>query len=382
MNAENIKTVAVIGAGDMGHGIAEIALLAEYKVFLCDVSQDCLGRGLKRIDDSLGKLVAKGKVSADLYGRIRGTLLTAATSVEQAVRQAGLVIEAIPEVLDLKKRTFSAIDASAPPDAILASNTSTMSITEIAAATNRPAKVLGLHFFNPAVLMPTVEVILAERTSAETFDAAYSFCEKCGKKPVRVNKDVPGFIVNRILAPGCVLVRCFLDANIATPEEIDATVRNTGAPMGPCETMDYTGLDINLNAANYFAQTVHPDYAPGRVLEDLVRRGDLGKKTGKGLYDWSAGRPVIDLTKITDKFDPADLLAVNANEATRLVEMSVASAADIDRAMIGATGVTAGPLASSRSFPPADLAARLNKLAERFHRDIFRPSQTVVRGTY
>ena len=382
MNADDIRIVAVIGAGDMGHGIAEVALLAGYRVFLHDISQVFIDRGTKRIDESLRKLLAKGKVSQDLYDTINRERLITTMDLGEAARQADLVMEAVPEVMDLKKKTFSELDKFAPAHTMFASNTSTMSITEIAKATNRPGKVLGLHYFNPAVLMPTVEVIRGERTSDETMQAAYDFCLKCGKKPVRVNKDVPGFIVNRVQAPGGVLLRCILDEGIAAPEEVDAVMRKLGMPMGPYEVMDYTGLDINVNSANYFAETVHPDYAPGRVIPELVARGDLGKKTGKGIFDWSAGRPAIDTSKTTGRFDPADLLAVTANEATKLLEMDVASAEDIDKAIVGGSGSAIGPLTAIQGLDPADLAARLEGLAAKYGKEIFRPTRTIREGTY
>jgi len=382
MNVDDIKMVAVIGAGDMGHGIAEVSLLAGYRVCLHDITQEFINRGTKRIDDSLKKLVAKGKAPQDLYDKINCGLLTTTVDLGEAARQADLVIEAIPEVMKLKKQTFKELDRSAPAHAILASNTSTMSITEIGKATNRPEKVVGLHYFNPAVLMPTVEVIKGEHTSDETMQVAYAFCEKCRKRPVRVNKDVPGFIVNRVQAPGGVLLRCILDEGIIAPEEVDAVMRNLGLPMGPYEVMDYTGLDINVSSANYFAETVHPDYAPGRVIQALAARGDLGKKTGKGIFDWSAGRPVVDTSKTTDKFDPADLLAVTANEATRLLEMEVASAEDIDKAVVGGSGYKVGPLTAIQRTDPADLTARLDGLAAKYGKEIFRPSRTIREGTY
>lgn len=382
MNADDIETVAVIGAGDMGHGIAEVSLLAGHRVFLHDIKQEFIDRGVRRIDDSLKRLTAKGKVAASLYDRIHAELLNATTDLNQAVRQADLVIEAVPEVLDLKQQTFKTLDALAPARAILASNTSTMSIARIGKATSRPQKVVGLHYFNPAVLMPIVEVIKAEDTSEETMQTAQAFCEKCGKKPVRVNKDVPGFIFNRVHAPGTVLLRCILDEGIAEPAEVDSVMRKLGAPMGPFETMDYTGLDINVNVSNYFAETLHSDYAPGRAIQELVAKGDLGKKTGKGIYDWSAGRPSMDAPAATGKFDPDDLLAVIANEATKLVEMEVASAEDIDKVVAGASGSAAGPFELIQGWAPEDLTARLEGLAIKYGKEIFKPSRMIREGTY
>ncbi len=382
MRVEDIRKVAVLGAGDMGHGIAEVALLAGYTVYLRDIKQEFVDRGVQRIDESLKKLLQKGKVSQDLYDRIHRELLRPCLDLQEAVQEADLVIEAIPEVLELKKETFAEVDRFAPAHALLASNTSTMKITEIAKATRRPEKVLGLHYFNPAVLMKLVEVIRGEKTSEETMQVAYDFCLKTNKVPVRVEKDVPGFIVNRVQAPAGVLLGCILDEGIAQPEEIDALMRKLGMPMGPCELMDYTGLDINYHARLYFAETVHPDFAPPRVVVEKVKAGQLGKKTGKGFYDWSQGRPEIDLSKATDKLDPMDLLAVQINEATKLIEMEVCGPEDIDTAIVNGTGNTVGPMAVAKGQDPVDLAARLDRLADRFGKEIFRPTKMIREGRY
>jgi len=382
MGAEQIRTVAVIGAGDMGHGIAEVALLAGYRVFLRDIEQRFVEKGIQRIEESLKKLLDKGKLAQEHYERIHKDLLRPCLDLGEAVREADLVIEAIPEILELKQATFQEMDRKAPPQTILASNTSTMRITEIAKATKRPEKVLGLHYFNPAVLMKLVEVIRGEQTSEETMQKGYDFCLKTGKVPVRVEKDVPGFIVNRVQAPGGVLLGCILDHNIAQPEEVDALLRKLGLPMGPYELMDYTGIDINYHASRYFAQAVHPDFAPAKAIEEKVKAGLLGKKTGRGFYDWSKGRPAIDPAKATDKVDPMDLLAVQINEATKLLEMGVCSPEDIDKAMVNGTGNVIGPMTVARSQDPQALTSRLERLADRFNKEIFRPTRTIREGAY
>ena len=186
MNIDDIKTIAVVGAGDMGHGIAEVALIAGYKVFIRDINQEFVDRGVGRINASLKKLVSKGKVPADHFEKIKSELMVPCTELEEAVKEADLVIEAIPEIMDLKKETFKVMDAAAPAHTIFASNTSTMKITEIAAATKRPEKVLGLHYFNPAVIMKLVEVIKGEKTAEETMQIGYDFVIKQqspGKSP-------------------------------------------------------------------------------------------------------------------------------------------------------------------------------------------------------
>lgn len=382
MKIDDITTVAVLGAGDMGHGIAEVALISGYRVFLRDIKPEFVEKGVTRIHESLAKLVGKGKVAADHHEKIKSDLLIPVTDLDTAVKEADLVIEAIPEIMDLKKETFRQMDKAAPPRALFASNTSTMSISEIASVTGRPEQVLGLHYFNPAVLMKLVEVIKGDRTAEDAMQLGYEFVLKNNKVPVRVNKDVAGFIVNRVQAPSAVLLNCILDEKIAEPEQVDAVMRKLGMPMGPYETMDYTGLDINVHGANYYARAIHPDFAPGKTLMAKYEAGELGKKTGKGLFDWSGGRPAIDLSKATDKFDPLDLVAVNTNEAAKIVEMGVCSFADVDTAVINATGNPMGLIAVAKSIPPDQLVQRLENLAKKYNKEIFLPSRLIREGAY
>ena len=205
---------------------------------------------------------------------------------------------------------------------------------------------------------------------------------KNNKVPVRVEKDVPGFIVNRVQAPGGVLLNCIVDHKIAEPEEVDALLRKLGMPMGPYELMDYTGIDINYHAAKYFGQAVHRDFTPGTTLDSLVKAGKLGKKTGQGFFDWSAGRPQIDPSKATGKVDPMDLLAVQINEATKLIEMGVCSAEDVDKAIVNGTGNAIGPMTVAKSQEPSALTQRLERLAAQFKKEIFKPTKTILEGKY
>lgn len=382
MAAENIKTVTVIGAGDMGHGIAEVALMAGYRVNLRDISESAVNKGVDRIMDSLEKLMSKGKVNEPLFRSIQSELLKPFTDLGESVADADLVIEAIPEIMELKKETFKVVDQAAPPHAVIASNTSTMSITEFAGQTSRPDRFCGLHYFNPAVLMPLVEVIRGEKTSGETLKTCYDFVLNNRKVPVVVNKDVPGFIVNRVQAPGYVLANCVLDGQVATPEEVDAMMRREGAPMGPFELIDFTGVDINVHVADYYAKTIHPDYAIGKTVEGLFKEGMLGKKTGAGIFDWSKGRPAMDLTKTSSAFDPLDILAVNANEAARIVEMGVCTFEDVDTAIRNATGNPRGLIAQVRRMEAGELSSRLDNLSKRYGKEIFKPAFFIRNGAY
>jgi enoyl-CoA hydratase/3-hydroxyacyl-CoA dehydrogenase len=382
MTVDDIRTVAVVGAGDMGHGIAEVALIAGYKVNLYDIKQEFVDRGEQRIYQSLDKLVSKNKVPADRYEEIKGELLKKTVDLTDAVKDADLVTEAAPEVLELKKQIFAEMDKAAPEHALLASNTSTMSITDIASATNRPEKVLGMHYFNPAVLMRLVEVIRGDKTSDETIQVGYDYVNKVKKVPVIVKKDVPGFIVNRVNAPAGVLIMSMIEAGEVQPEELDAFLRTLGSPMGPCELTDYTGIDIGVNGSRYFAEKVHPDFAPMPHLVKMMEEGNLGKKTGKGYFDWSQGRPTIDLSKATDKFDPLNAVAVQVNEATKLIEMGVCSAEDVDLALTNSGGNPVGPMSIAKAVEPEDLVKRLERLAEKYNKEIFKPTKMIREGAY
>jgi enoyl-CoA hydratase/3-hydroxyacyl-CoA dehydrogenase len=382
MDISDIKAVTVIGAGDMGHGIAEVALIAGYKVYLRDIKQEFVDRGVSRIMSSLEKLVSKGKVAGDHFEKIKSELLVPCIEIKEAVENSDLIIEAIPEIMALKKDTFEQVEAHAPAHAIIASNTSTMQITELAGVVKRPEKFVGLHYFNPAVIMKLVEVIRGEKTSDETMQIAYDFVVKNAKVPVRVEKDAPGFIVNRVQAPAGVLLGGLLDKGLEKAEAVDAVMRNFGSPMGPYEVMDFTGLDINVNGSDYFATAIHPDFKAGKTVTDLVNAGNLGKKSGKGIFDWSNGRPTIDLEKASTTFDFMDLIAVNANEATKIVEDNVCSFEDVDTAIINATGNAFGLIAMIKGVEPADLTARLEGLSKKFGKEIFMPTETIKNGGY
>jgi enoyl-CoA hydratase/3-hydroxyacyl-CoA dehydrogenase len=382
MNIDDIKTVAMIGAGDMGHGIAEVALLAGYSVNLYDIKDEFVDLGKERIFASLDKLVEKKKVPAEHDQVIRSQLLKTTTDLGEAVGNADLVIEAIPEFMDLKKKVFAEIDKAAPSHALLASNTSTMRITEIAEATGRPEKVLGLHYFNPAVLMRLVEVIRAERTSDETMQIGMAFAEKNKKLPVFVKKDAPGFIANRVnQAPG-VLIMETLERGEIEPEALDAFLRLVGAAMGPCELIDYVGIDVAVNASRYFAETLGPDYGPAPHLVKMVEEGNLGKKTGKGYFEWPDGnRPQIDLKKATNKFDFFWPVFVQINEATKLIQEGVVDTLnDVDLALINSSGMPMGPITLGRAISKLDLIDNLEMLASKFGKDLFKPTRRVLEG--
>jgi len=382
MTINDVKTVSVIGAGDMGHGIAEVALLAGYIVRLYDIKDEFVERGKSRILESVEKLASKGKVATELLEVIKSSLLNTTVDLSEAVHDADLVIEAVPEIMDLKKKVFADLDAAAPKRALLASNTSTMSITQLASVTNRPEKVLGLHYFNPAVLMRLVEVIRAEKTSDETIQIGLDFVGKNKKVPVLVRKDTPGFIANRVNAAPQVLVNEILERGEIQPEELDASVRLMGAPMGPCELMDYVGIDVCVHGSRYYEDNLHPDFAPPSHLVKMMEKGNLGKKTGKGYFDWSHGRPNIDTSKATSKYNPFHGICVQINEATKLVDQGVCTINDVDLALVNSSGNPVGPMSVGRQISKFDLIDILEQLAARYEKEIFKPTQRVRDGGY
>jgi len=375
---KEIQKIAVMGAGDMGHGIVQTALMSGYKVAMRDIEQKFVDRGVAGIKDSLEKFfVAKQKITPQQRDEMLSRLTTT-TEIKEAVKDADLVIEAVPEVMDIKKSVFKDLDKFAPKHTILATNTSNMSVTDIAAATKRPDKVVGMHFFNPAVRMKLVEIIKGQKTSEETMKAAYDVALKMSKVPVRVEKDSPSFIYNRVNAPTMLLLELIQEKNIASPEEVDAAFKPF-MPMAPYELMDFVGIDIAYHSLKYLHDRLSPDYSSS-ALEKKVNAKELGKKTGKGFYDWSAGRPTIDTSKATTKVTPNDFIALQVNEATKLLMEGVAkSAADIDSAMINGGGGI-GPFQVGQTIGYAEIAKTCEALAARFNVSVFKPTTMLKEG--
>jgi len=332
-----VSKVAVIGAGEMGHGIAELAALHGHEVRMRDIEQEYIDRGMERIRWSLGKLVDKAQLrreqADEALGRIHPTL-----SLEEAVRDADLVIEAVFEDLELKKRIFRELDAAAPK-AILASNTSAIPITHMARATKKPERVVGLHFFNPPILMSLVEVIRAETTSDATLEAAVAFVRSLGRTAIVVRKDVPGFITTRVLAPYVDEAAWIHDQDGIPKETIDAAMRfRAGFPMGPFELADQIGIDVIVLLGKNAGRPIPPSI---QKIHDAKR---FGRKTGEGFYTYKEGRPKLT-PDMGVSFEPLRILAPVINEAAELVAMEVASPSEIDEAMRLGTAFPKGPLA-------------------------------------
>jgi enoyl-CoA hydratase/3-hydroxyacyl-CoA dehydrogenase len=386
MKAEDIKTIAIIGAGDMGHGIAELCALGGLKVHLYDIKEEFVARGRNRIKESLEKQVAKQKLAAEAMNSALGAI-QGFTALDQAVQGIDFMIEAAPEVLALKSKIFKEADAHAPKHAILASNTSNMSITQMGAATPRTGQVVGVHFFNPVMLMALVEIIRGAGTSAETMDTSFQLMARMknfrgAMVPVRVEKDTPGFIYNRLGAPIGLYMAELYERGLVDPEAADAKVRSIGAPMGPYEIMDFTGLDVNLHGNEYFAQTLSPEFMPRSWMKRLVAEGKLGKKSGAGIYAWPGGnRPAIDLKKADPNFDVMDIICLQVNEGTKLLEAGVThSAAEIDKAVINGGGSAFGPFALAKGLGWTKVAAQCEAISKRLGIQWFLPTQTLRKG--
>jgi len=282
-----IKTIAVLGAGLMGHGITQVAAqVAQYEVYMRDIKQEFLDNGMKMINDSLQRFVKKGEMTEaqmnEVLSRIHPTL-----DLKEAVSNADLVIEAVTENPELKKKVLAEADSLAKPDAIIASNTSSISISEIASATKRPEKFAGMHFFNPPQLMKLIEIIRGAKTSDETLSTIVEVTKKMGKEPVVVKKDVAGFVVNRILIPALNEAVNLVNEDVASPEDIDKAIKlGLNWPMGPLTLLDYVGLDTTLAITEVMVKEINPKYQASPLLRQMVRAGMLGRKTGKGFYDW------------------------------------------------------------------------------------------------
>ena len=383
MKLEDVKKIVVIGSGAMGNGIAQICATAGLKAVMVDIKQEFLDKGMATVNKSLDVMVGKGKLTAEKKAQVLGNLSTSLSNSE-AVKDAQVVIEAVPEVMDLKKKVFAEISAAAPADALLASNTSTMSISEIGAVVKNPERILGMHFFNPAPVMKGVEVIYAKSTTDANVDLLCEMTKKIGKVPVKVLKDAPGFIVNRIGAPNQALISAILDEGKVKVDSVDTLMKvAAGMPMGPFELADFVGIDVFYHTLKYYAETLSPEYKPGKVLQNLLDSKKLGMKTGQGIYTWEGGKAKIDASAQSQEFGPMDFLSIQINEAVLVLKEKIAaSAADIDLGMVHCMRAFAGPFALGAGMDHTQMADILNKLHNRFGLKIFKPEPEIVDGSF
>jgi 3-hydroxyacyl-CoA dehydrogenase/enoyl-CoA hydratase/3-hydroxybutyryl-CoA epimerase len=376
-----IFKAGVIGAGAMGAGIAQVISYSGLPVVLKDVDQKMLDRGLEQIRSIYQARVDKGKMNAgEMQSKL--DLITPALDYTEFA-DVDIVIEAIPEKMDLKKRILAELDAVVPEGTIFASNTSALSITEMGRATQRPHKMVGLHFFNPANVMKLVEIIRGEDTDEETVQDVVTFAESLRKIPVVV-KECPGFLVNRLLMPYLNEATLCLQEGAASAQEIDSAMVDYGWPMGPFTLMDFLGLDVCYDVGQYLFEQ-YGDRMQGAIMfQKLVEAGRLGEKAGAGFYGYGdkTDEPVKQLVaelsngKKQSDFSPERLMYPLINEAARAVEEGIADVRDIDMAMIAGTGMTVkgeriGPLALADKLGldavVAGLEAFEKKYGPRFH---------------
>lgn len=382
--------VAVIGAGAMGSGIAQVAATAGHPVALVDAVTGAVEEAVARIIASLQRQEAKGRISSAQLEEIVERI----TPIESVagLPPCGLVVEAVREDLETKRALFTRLAASQPADAVLATNTSSLDITAIAAGIPGPGRVIGLHFFNPPAAMRLVEVVGGAESAAEVLEAATELMRGWGKAPVRCTS-TPGFIVNRVARPFYGEAQRMLEDGVADAATLDAAVRSAGFRMGPLELTDFIGQDVNLAVGtSVWEQTGRdPRYEPTALQQQLVAAGHLGRKSGQGVYRYGPDGTALDA--VPDQARVAELLAgpletnpvartlaMLVNEAVDLVRRGEATAEDVDTAMTLGTNYPRGPIAWGRDIGYAVVAEQLAALDRAFPGGRYRPSPALAEG--
>lgn len=389
INIDWIKNFAVIGAGTMGREIAQVALMAGFeKVFLYSRTQQTLEKASKFIENGLKKMELKSKLNKGATTNLLKKNLILVRDIEKAVENADIVIESVPEIMDLKKEIFNKLGNFSPKHAILATNTSTMSITKIAEASNRPHQVVGMHFFTPIPVLRLIEVIKGEKTSKETFNAAVEIGKKLpslkGKRYIaKIEKESPGFIVNRLTIASSLLLNWLLDK--ATEEGIpyEEIDNNFASPpeFGIFAKWDYFGLDVVCDSMRYFAQKLSSEFAPGKTLTNLLKEGNLGKKTGKGIYKWSEGKPIIKSKEKAEVPGITYYYAIQLNEGCRLLEEEVVSGyKTIDDTMLAGMDMPGPFTAGKKNYQ--NWSNLLIDLSEKTGLNYFKPCDLMKSGKF
>ena len=332
-----VNVIGIVGAGAMGSGIAQIASQAGQDVVLFDLSQEALTSSSSKLQKVMNRLIEKGKVTSDEAIAIQERIVR--TTMVTSLKDCDLIIEAVVEDLEVKKRVFKSIEEIASKEAIIASNTSSLSITSLASFCAHPERVVGLHFFNPAPLMPLVEIIPALQTNRDLPKHLTDLMRKWGKSPV-IAKDTPGFIVNRVARPFYGEALRILDEGIADVSTIDAAMRQSGFRMGPFQLMDLIGHDVNYSVTESVFKSFYydPRYMPSITQLKLVEAGWLGRKSGRGFYNYNEENEATD---VPGQLDPnvqieisERIISMLINEAADAVYLGVASAEDVDTAML------------------------------------------------
>jgi enoyl-CoA hydratase/3-hydroxyacyl-CoA dehydrogenase len=369
-----IKNITVLGSGVMGHGIAQVSATAGYNIVLRDIKQEFLDKAMEKIRWSLDKLVTKEKISKEESDAIFSRI-TPIVDLNDAVKDAELVIEVVPEIMDLKKQVYAELDKVAKPEVIFASNTSTLPITEIANTTSRPDKFIGIHFFNPPQLMKLVEVIPGEKTSQEITDLTQEFVKSVNKQAVLCRKDVPGFIINRLFIP-MVHEACYLqDRTGASLEEIDSAVKfKLGFPMGIFELADFTGMDVIHKATVEMHLRDKKVINPHKTIEKMFDEKKLGQKSGEGYYKYSDDKyERVELSEeLAQKCNPIQLVANVLNNAAWLITNGASDIEEIEKAAKLGLGLRKPLFETAKEIGIKNIVDELNNLAE-IHGEFYKP---------
>ena len=374
-----VKNITVLGSGVMGHGIAQVSATAGYNVVLRDIKQEFLDKAMEKIKWSLDKLVSKEKISKEKGDSIFSRI-TPIVDLNEAVKNAELVIEVVPEIMDLKKSVYAELDKAASPEVVFASNTSTLPITEIANTTSRPEKFIGIHFFNPPQLMKLVEVIPGEKTSQEITDLTQEYVKSVNKQAVLCRKDVPGFIINRLFIP-MVHEACFAqDRTNATLEEIDSAVKfKLGFPMGIFELADFTGMDVIHKATVEMHLRDKKVINPHPTVEKMFDEKKLGQKSGEGYYKYSDDKyERVNLSEeLAQKFNPIQLVANIVNNAAWLITNGASDIGEIEKAAQLGLGLKKPLFETAKEIGIKNIVDELNKLTEKYG-EFYKPDPLLI----
>ena len=374
-----IKNITVLGSGIMGHGIAQVSAMAGYNVVLRDIEQKFLDKAMEKIKWSLDKLVSKEKISEiecnEIFGRIKPIV-----DLKDAVHNADLVIEAVPEIMDLKKKVYAELDKTADEQVVFASNTSTLPITEIANTVSRPTKFIGIHFFNPPQLMKLVEVIPGQETSDDITNLTIDFVKSVNKIPVTCRKDVPGFIVNRLFIP-LVHESCYvMERQKIEQTEIDSAVKfNLGFPMGIFELADFTGLDVIHKATIEMHVRDKKVILPHPTIEKLFNEKNLGQKNGQGFYKYSDDKyERIPLSEeLAKKCEPTQIIANVLNNAAWLITNNASDIDEIEKAAKLGLGLKKPLFETANEIGMKKIVEELKKLSDK-HGAFYEPDPLLL----
>ncbi|HJU14272.1 MAG TPA: 3-hydroxyacyl-CoA dehydrogenase NAD-binding domain-containing protein [Candidatus Nitrosotalea sp.] len=363
-----IKNITVLGSGIMGHGIAQVSAMSGYNVVLRDVEQQFLDKAMEKIKWSLDKLVSKQKISEEKAREIYSRIIPV-VDLKQAMKDCDMMIEAVPEVMDLKKKVYAEVDSVADKKTIYASNTSTLPITEIANITSRPERFIGIHFFNPPQLMKLVEVIPGKATSSDLVKVTMDFVKSVSKEPVLLKKDVVGFIVNRVFIPLVHEAAWAMDRTKSSMMEIDSSVKFTlNFPMGIFELADFTGLDVIHKATVEMYSRDKKVINPHPIVQNLFEQKKYGQKSGSGFYDYSGEKyERINLTEeLAKKFDPTQLLGTMLNNAAWLVTNQVSDVPEIEKALSLGMGLKKPIFETAKEFGMKKIVKELEELSKAY----------------